>query len=129
MKKRNYKNYALEFLSIFIPVVAFALDNWNDNRRNHHAEIKILIEIKNGLEKDIEDVRVNIRGHERGLEASRYFSQLINHDSIEIDSFPQRYFTLTRDFITILNKSGYEYLQSKGLNLLTNDSLRYKIIW
>lgn len=129
MKKRNYKKYAFEFLSIFIAVIAaFALNNWNDNRRDHHAETKILTEIKNGLEKDIEDVRINVMGHEQGIEACQYFSRLIDNDSISLDSFTMYYFNLTRDFITILNKSGYESLKSKGLNLLQNDSLRYKII-
>jgi hypothetical protein len=129
MKKRNYKKYAFEFLSIFVAVVAaFALNNWNDNRRDHHAEVKILTEIKNGLKKDIEDVRINVMGHEQGIAACQYFSRLINDDAISQDSFAMYYFGLTRDFITILNKSGYESLKSKGLNILQNDSLRYKII-
>lgn len=129
MKKRNYKNYAFEFLSIFVAVIsAFALNNWNDNRRDHHAEVKILTEIKNGLEKDIEDVRVNVSGHEVSIEACGYFSRLLTADSIAQDSFPQYYFELTRDYVTIKNNSGYESLKSKGLNLLNNDSLRYKII-
>lgn len=129
MKKRNYKNYAFEFLSIFVAVIsAFALNNWNDNRRDHHAEIKILTEIKNGLEKDIEDVRVNVYGHEEGMKACTYFLKFIKGHSVAQDSFAQYYFGLTRDFITILNKSGYESLKSKGLNILQNDSLRYKII-
>jgi len=129
MQKRTYKNYALEFLSIFIAVIsAFALNNWNDNRRDHHAEIKILTEIKNGLAKDIEDVRVNVSGHEMSIKACNYFSRLLTADSIAQDSFPQYYFELTRDYVTVKNSSGYESLKSRGLNILNNDSLRYKII-
>lgn len=129
MKKRNYTKYAFEFLSIFIAVIsAFALNNWNENRREHEAEVKILMEIKNGLEKDIEDVRVNVGGHEAGIEACKYWNRLLKNDSIGLDSFTQHYFTLTRDFITIKNSSGYESLKSKGLHILKNDSLRYKII-
>ena len=122
MKKRNYQKYAFEFLSIFIAVIAaFALNNWNDNRRDHDAEVKILTEIKNGLQKDIEDVRINIGGHKAGLAACKYFNRLIKNDSISQDSFAQHYFTLTRDFISIQNNSGYESLKSKGLNILKND--------
>ena len=54
MKRANWKQYGFEFLSIFIAVIsAFALSNWNDNRRDHRAETKILTEIYNGLEKDL----------------------------------------------------------------------------
>ena len=53
MKKRNWKKYGFEFLSIFIAVTsAFALNNWNDNRQNQISEEKILKEIKNGIELD-----------------------------------------------------------------------------
>lgn len=129
MKKRNYKNYAFEFLSIFIAVVsAFALNNWNDNRREHQAEVKILSEIRNGLKKDIEDVRVNVGGHKTGQEACKYFSRLLKDEPIAQDSFAQNYYDLTRDFVTIQNNSGYESLKSRGLDIIKNDSLRYKII-
>ena len=54
----SWKKYGFEFLSIFVAVVlAFSLDNWNQNRREAHLENKILTEIANGLEKDIEDLR------------------------------------------------------------------------
>ena len=53
---KNWKKYTFEFLSIFIAVSsAFALNNWNDNRRDRNAERKILEEIYNGLEKDLDD--------------------------------------------------------------------------
>jgi heme O synthase-like polyprenyltransferase len=52
-KSRNLRKYAFEFLSIFIAVIAaFALNNWNDNRKDRIAESKILTEISNGLELD-----------------------------------------------------------------------------
>ncbi|MEZ4957419.1 MAG: hypothetical protein R2825_27930 [Saprospiraceae bacterium] len=52
MQKRNWKKYAMEFVSIFIAVIsAFALNNWNDNRRDEQAAAKILTEISNGLQR------------------------------------------------------------------------------
>ena len=63
MNNLNWKKYALEFISIFIAVVsAFAINNWNDNRNNIISEQKILIEIKNGIEIDIQDFNGNIIG-------------------------------------------------------------------
>lgn len=50
MKKANWEKIGFEFLSIFIAVTsAFALNNWNENRRDDNAANKILAEISNGL--------------------------------------------------------------------------------
>ncbi len=128
-KKRKWKKYAIEFLSIFIAVIsAFALNNWNDNRRDNKAESKILSEILNGLHKDIEDVKMNVGGHERGLKAIEFWRSAFTDKECNFDSLQPCYHALTRDFISIQNTSGYETLKSKGLELIRNDSLRTKII-
>lgn len=38
------------------------------------------------------------------------------------------YFNLTRDYVSIQNRAGYESLKSKGLELIQDDFLRLKII-
>jgi len=126
---QNLKKYAIEFLSIFIAVVsAFALNNWNDNRRDNNAETKILTEILNGLEKDLVDVKVNEAGHNQGLAACKYWRDIITDQPVNVDSLRQFYLNLTRDFVSIQNTSGYETLKSKGPELIKNDSLRSMII-
>lgn len=126
---QDWKKYGFEFLSIFIAVVsAFALNNWNENRRDAISENKILTEISNGLEKDLEDIRLNISGHKIGISACKYFRKALTGKTIEIDSLHFYYSKLTRDFISIQNIAGYETLKSKGLELIHNDSLRLKII-
>lgn len=129
IKIRNWGKYIFEFLSIFIAVIsAFALNNWNDNKNNRNAENKILIEINNGLEKDLNDIRLNKMGHEIGVKSVIYFRDLIAKKPVSQDSLMFYYFNLTRDFVSIQNISGYETLKSKGLELIENDSLRSKII-
>lgn len=128
-KIRYWRRYAFEFLSMFIAVVAaFALDNWNENRRDHLAEIKILSEISNGLGKDIDDVDLNISGHEKGIRAVNYWRDIIKEIPRKKDSVEAKFHFFLRDFVLIQNISGYETLKSKGLELVENDSLRYKII-
>lgn len=129
MKKGNWKKYGIEFLSIFIAVIAaFALNNWNDNRRDRIAESKIIGEIYNGLKKDIDDIRINKMGHEEGLRACEFWKDVIEEREVNLDSTSKHYFNLTRDYISIQNVSGYEALKSKGFELLKNDSLRTAII-
>jgi hypothetical protein len=125
----NWKKYGFDFLSIFVAVVAaFALNNWNDNRRDNLTENKILLEISNGLEKDIDDIQENVRGHNLGLVACNYFRKAFAGNEIAKDSMLHNYYCLTRDYVTIQNSAGYEALKSKGLELIKNDTLRLKII-
>jgi len=129
VEKANWKKYGIEFLSIFIAVIsAFALNNWNENRRDRIAESKIVTEIYNGLKEDIDDIRINKRGHEEGLKACKYLKNIIEDRDVNSDSISYHYFHLTRDYISIQNVSGYETLKSKGLELLKNDSLRASVI-
>lgn len=125
----TWKKYGFEFLSIFVAVVlAFALDNWNENRKEAYTENKILAEIANGLKKDIDDLKINQLGHRQGISACNYFRKALAGQEIRDDSLMPHYFNLTRDFISIQNVAGYETLKSKGLELLENDSLRLQII-
>ncbi len=132
MKKtilKNARKYGFEFLSIFIAVIsAFALNNWNDNRKDQISEEKILREISNGLNKDLEDIQLNILGHQRGLQSCLYFKEILTGNEVNSDSLLNYYFSLTRDFVSVQNRAGYETLKSKGLELLDNDSLRLQII-
>ncbi|MDG1333692.1 MAG: DUF6090 family protein [Crocinitomicaceae bacterium] len=116
---------------MFVAVVsAFALNNWNENRKSAESENKILTEIANGLEKDIEDIQQNLVGHEVGIEACDYFRDAISGTAknVRMDTLMSYYIGLTRDYISIQNTAGYETLKSRGLELIKDDSLRLKII-
>lgn len=129
MKKKKLEKYIFEFLSVFFAVIlAFILSNWNEKIKDRNAENKILNEINNGLHKDLKDIQLNITGHKLGLKSVNYFRKLIANDTVSKDSLMIYYFSLTRDFISIQNTSGYATLKSKGLELIQNDSLRMNII-
>ncbi|WP_221391531.1 DUF6090 family protein [Dyadobacter sp. NIV53] len=128
-RSENLKKYAFEFLTIFIGIfAAFALDNWKENRKDQQTEIKILTEISNGLVKDLDDININEMGHKQGLEATKFFRNLITTPQIKTSSPAFLYFNLFRDFVSVQNTSGYETLKSKGLEIIENDSLRSNII-
>lgn len=128
-KNSNWTKFLLEFISVFIAVVfAFALSNWNDNRKDNNTEKKILKEIANGLTKDLYDLKLNVYGHKEGIKSSRFWRKIINNADCSQDSILTYYLSLTRDFVSIQNKAGYETLKSKGLEIIKNDSLRLEII-
>lgn len=129
-KKTTYFKYAIgEIILVVIGIlIALQINNWNKNRKNTNIETNLLVEIKNGLEKDLKDVHVNKQGHENGIEACEYWEKLINNQPVNTQEFDQKYHSLLRNFIAIQNKSGYESLKSRGLELISNDILRVKII-
>ncbi len=125
----NWKRYGFEFLTMFIAIVAaFALNNWQENKKDSLSENKILTEIFNGLEKDMEDIKVNVSGHEAGIAACNYFRKAFAGMEVKLDSFMVHYLSVTRDFTSLQNTAGYETLKSKGLELIDDDSLRLKVI-
>lgn len=125
----KWTKYGFEFLSIFIAVLsAFALNSWSDARKDRVAAEKILLEIRRGLDKDLEDMRLNMAGHERGLEAVTYWRQALLQQPIDTTAVAIQLMSLTRDFITMQNGSGYGSLKNRGLELVTDDSLRSDII-
>ena len=106
--------------------MAFALNRWNEDRKDRNSEHKILLEIQHGLKSDLNDIGTNIWGHQKGLQACDAFVLAINGQ--EIDSVAFHYHHLFRDYVSIQNRSGYEALRSNGLQLVENDSLRSAII-
>lgn len=125
----GWKKYAFEFISIFVAVVAaFTLDKWNSDRKDAQAAEKILVEISHGLHKDLEDIRLNMAGHVEGINACRYWRRAVLGGTVPTDSLAQYTLSLTRDFISIQNTSGYQSLRSRGLELIADDSLRSDII-
>ena len=63
-----------------------------------------------------------------GIDACLFFQDLILGKPRDLDSLELHYYTVTRDFVSIQNTSGYETLKSKGLELIQTDSLRTEII-
>ncbi len=128
-KSPLWSQYTMEFTTMFIAIIAaFALNNWNDGRKDHIAAQKILSEISNGLKKDLADVNENMQGHERGLAVCDYWIRAARGERVDLRLLRLNYLTITRDYISLQNRSGYESLKSRGLEIIKNDTLRQKII-
>lgn len=91
-------------------------------------EQSILAEIQKGLEKDVQDMELNIKGHRAGLNAAQGFLKTLQGDTVPSDSVMSHYFMLLRGFVSLQYVSGYEVLKSKGFEVVRNDSLRSAIV-
>lgn len=128
-KKINLRTFLLEVISIFIGITsAFWLDNWNKNRLQKREEIKILSELKNGLNSTLSDIRDNTEGHENSIHASFQLMKFINGELESTDSVAHFYQQATIDYTFTPNTGAYETLKSRGVQLISNDSIRLSII-
>lgn len=129
MKKKKWKKYVFEFLSIFIAVLsAFILSNWNENRNSSFTEQKILTEIKNGIALDKKDFEGNFIHHKFSLNINKQLRNLLTNKKQSNDSINLYYLNIFSEYPPIINYSGYESFKESGLKIIKNDSLRFQII-
>lgn len=125
-KFNKYLLYAIgEIILVVIGIlIALNINNWNDEKKERNLEVKILKEIHSNLEHDLLEIQEDI-----GV-----------MDSVDLASKNVIYFLKTQDEpteefyddVAIIkvaphfdpNKSGYELLVSKGVEIVLNDSLR-----
>ena len=133
LKENKFSKYLLYAIGEIVLVVigiliAVQINNWNENRKENNIENKILAEISNGLNEDLIDIRANMSGHTAGLQACKYYRKIFTNKKVQPDSINYYFSYLTRGYISIQNRSGYESLKSRGLELIKEDSLRSDII-
>ncbi len=131
MTKRaiNWKKYVYEFLAIFLSVsLAFGFSKWNEQRNKRETADKLILEIKNGLKLDANDLHDNMIGHTNALKQVNFMRDFILGKKVGQDTIGKYYNTLFYDYISIQNRSAYESLKSKGLEIIKDDSLRLEII-
>lgn len=127
--KVSWRSFFLEILSIFIGItVAFSLDNWNKDRLERIDEIKMLKELYNGLQSTLEDIESNSYGHASSIRSGIQLVKFINGELSSTDSTAYYYSNALVDYTFTPNTGAYETLKSKGVQLISNDSIRLRII-
>jgi hypothetical protein len=128
-KLSKYLLYALgEIVLVVIGImIAVAINNSNEDKKLDRLEIKYLTEIKNNLSSDLADIDFNINFNASKLRSNQVVLQYLNREVQVIDSLDFHLSNLPFSTRTLVNSSGYENLKSKGLEIISNDSLRIKI--
>ena len=130
-KFSKYLIYAIgEIILVVVGIlIALQINNWNEGKKNKQRETIILNEILNSINNDLqyyEDVVDRlIERKKKGLDSLRTY---INDKEIIQDSlFLDFYGNASQDVMMLFDNGPYEALNSSGLELITNDSLRSKI--
>jgi len=125
-KFSKYLLYAVgEIILVVIGIlIALSINNWNENNKIKIKEIKSLTELRKDLVQNLNDITVNIsalQGCKKSNEVILYHieNKLNYNDSLDY------HFSALYPFISFtMNMTTYETLKQKGIDLISNDSLR-----
>lgn len=112
----------IEVIVITIGIVlAYQLNTMRDRNKTKEAEYKILREIKSNLELDLIDLNGNLKAHENAL---TLIDSLRNWEGPYEDQIGIMFFQVFRDLLFLPQTSAFETLKAKGVDLISNDSIR-----
>lgn len=127
-KKISWR-YALgEIVLIFLGItMAVWFNNWNESRREIQVELQSLTELRDALRQDLGDIKTNIKGFKNRVNA---YQTLIHYMEQELpldDSLLQAMLYIQGFTFLVSNDGPYETLKSRGLETISNDSLRLQV--
>jgi len=128
-KFSKYLVYAIgEIVLVVIGIlIALGINNWNEGRKEVKVETKILLEIKNNLQTDLEDLDENITNYALKAKSHEYIIKWLESNHGFQDSLQTAIFYTSFPSDIFINRSAYENLKQYGLRNVSNDSLRNQI--
>lgn len=127
--KGNWIKHGFETLYVIVGIlVAFSLEDWNENRKANNTEIYILNELISGLSADSSTFSFNNAKHNQAIRSCEIILNALNGDEVYNDSLAFHFAAI--NYYTILgsNRGAYESLKSMGFETISNKSLRLQII-
>ena len=115
------------FLIVVGILLALYLNNLNEERQTRSVEIKLLNELKSNLESNLLILERSLRTEEEYLAYNQQILDYLDnrkpyHEELD-KAFGVYFWTVSTNPVS----GGYEFLKSKGVDLITNDSLRNRI--
>ena len=105
-------------------LLALYLNNINSEQKSNLVEIKLLNELKANIKSSIKSFEITLESEQEYLEDNLlildYLDNKKPYDDNLLKPFSTYFWTVSSNPIS----GGYTYLKSKGIDLITNDSLR-----
>jgi len=127
----SYLLYALgEILLVVLGIlIALQINNWNNIKQQQKLERKYLAEIHSNLKLDLMDINFNINFNEDKLSSNQIVLAYLNNEEAYHDSLNFHFSNLLGSTRSVANMSAYENLKSRGLEIVSDDSLRQNITY
>lgn len=123
----NYILYAAgEIILVVVGIlIAISIDDWSDGNKRKATEKKILKEISTNLDGDFEEIQDDINGYNQIMRSDSaliaHISSLFYFNDL-LGSYAYVALSMSPHFNA--SNSGYKLLESKGIDIISNDSLR-----
>lgn len=126
----RYSRYAIgEIVLVMVGILlALQVNNWNEFNKIKQQEIKILKELKRSISSDLKSLKAVIAMDERKLAFFKVIKREILLVKPQNDSITEAFAMVLQNQIFKEEVGPYEVLKSKGLSLISNDSIREQII-
>ena len=108
-------------------LLALALNNWNESRLERQREIASLRELESALRSDLQDIRFNAAFHRQGQVSTEIIRHHMRQDLPYADSLDSHFARVLNATFLVESRTAYETLKARGLELISNDSLRAAI--
>ena len=127
--KRKWAEYLLEIIVITIGILgAFALNNWNEDRTRIILEKSTLKEINESLDFDITMLQNLVETQTYNWNQIERLIQELKSNKEQSESIENLLIYPVRANIVNLNSSAFELLENRGIDLISNQSLRKEIV-
>jgi len=127
--KENWIRHGFETLYVIVGIlIAFSLNDWNEDRKARITEISLLNELITGLSVDSYTLNFNIDKHNQAIKSCEIILRSLNEVEEYHDSLAH-HFAAVHYYTTFASARGaYESLKSMGFESISNESLRFTII-
>lgn len=124
----NWKYAFGEVLLIFLGITAaLYFNNWNEARKRASLESETLLEIHQGIQADLADIRDNIGGYTFRKECYKMVVGYLEKQKPVDENFLDTVAYLRGFTFFISNTGPFETLKSRGLGLISNKEIRLAI--
>jgi hypothetical protein len=127
--KENWVRHGSETLYVIVGIlVAFSLNDWNENRKAQNAELSILNELISGLEMDSNNLNYHIDLHNQAIQSCEIVLKALNELEEYNDSLAFHFAAVHYKTVFASTRGAYESLKSMGFESISNKSLRLEVI-
>jgi len=127
--KENWVRHGFETLVVTVGILgAFALNNWNDQTKKNTLEVETLREIQLSLKSNLEHINGIADNMKKDVSKLKTLVIHLQTRKPYVDSLEELFYYPYRGHIIIVNKSAYEMLENRGIDIISNIELRSKIV-
>lgn len=130
-KPGKYLLYAIgEILLVVIGIlIALEINNWNESRIKLNKEVELLKGFKNQFQSDLIEMDSSLNFYKESKQSIGIILDHLENDKPYADSLKIHFFLTTRYWMTSdLDNNVFETLKSIGVDMITNASIRKRIV-